>query len=198
MPGRGAVCKPPTRTDHSICNCPRTTGAGQCLRAERPETSPVSLESSICSGVLLDRRGPAKGHDVDMPARVQEIEFRIPWNDLLTPITDASATEGVAVRSILPSGFERYLRVFHPFVPWDAEFGPATTKRSWRQFAEDAAVAVTNAPRPARPSATAHGHACWRPRPATSSCASRSSARAASSRPSWSHADGSTRRSTRS
>ena len=59
------------------------------------------------------------------------------------------------------------------------------------------AVAATNAPTPASPTATVTGRGCWRPRPAMSSCASPSCARARSSRRSWSRAGGSTRPSTR-
>ncbi len=74
-------------------------------------------------------------------ARVREIEFQIPWEGSLVSIPSGAGRYGVVLGSLLPPGFDRYLRVFHPFVPWDAAFGRAAVTCTWRQLADDAGVA---------------------------------------------------------
>jgi hypothetical protein len=45
------------------------------------------------------------------------------------------------VDELLPGGYEAYLRVFHPFVPWSAQRGTAVdTRRTWQRLAADANV----------------------------------------------------------
>ena len=74
-------------------------------------------------------------------ARITEIEFQIPWEGSLVPILSGAGRCGVVLGSLLPPGFDRYLRVFHPFVPWDARFGRVSATRTWRQLADEAGVA---------------------------------------------------------
>lgn len=49
------------------------------------------------------------------------------------------------VAQLLPAGYECYLRLFHPFVPWGHEddLRPAETRTTWRKLAADAGVAFT-------------------------------------------------------
>ena len=51
-------------------------------------------------------------------------------------------SRGNVVAALLPPGFERYLRVFHPFVPWDADPDAVSVdeRRSWEEIASEAGV----------------------------------------------------------
>ena len=50
------------------------------------------------------------------------------------------------VRELLPDGYERYLRLLHPFLPWDLPEGtnlPPAGFRTWRSLADEAGVEFT-------------------------------------------------------
>jgi hypothetical protein len=49
---------------------------------------------------------------------------------------------GFRVDRLLPAGYERYLRVFHPFLPWDTDAAGFSADRTptWRSLAMDAGV----------------------------------------------------------
>ena len=74
-----------------------------------------------------------------MPGHVNELEYEVPWGELLAPRPSA----GHIVGELLPPGFDRYLRVFHPFVPWDAEpdsSSPISHRASREDLANEAGV----------------------------------------------------------
>lgn len=51
------------------------------------------------------------------------------------------------VDELLPEGYDRYLRLFHPFVPWastPAEAVPKDSRRSWQSLAHEAGVTFHN------------------------------------------------------
>lgn len=70
---------------------------------------------------------------------VDRINFRLPWADRLHPV-DGPSPSGVTVASVLPRGYSRYVRVFHPFVPWQADFGYASPRSTWQELAESISV----------------------------------------------------------
>ena len=70
---------------------------------------------------------------------VARIELTVPWKDQLTP----GAARGHTVAELLPPGFDCYVRVFHPFVPWEAEpTEPVSRSRCgrWAEIARSAGV----------------------------------------------------------
>ncbi len=73
-----------------------------------------------------------------MRNEVIEVEHRIPWEDLLA----TAPPVGHIVGELLPSGLDSYVRVFHPYVPWDAEpHSPARYElTSWQVLARQAGV----------------------------------------------------------
>lgn len=54
---------------------------------------------------------------------------------LTRPPDAKKPTSGVTVAQCLPAGFERYLRVFHPFTTW-----ACAGRRTWRSLADEANV----------------------------------------------------------
>jgi hypothetical protein len=66
--------------------------------------------------------------------------FRVPWADRLVPVMSPDR-RGVVVASLLPPGYDCYVRVFHPFVTWEVEFGRAARTYSWGSLARAAGVA---------------------------------------------------------
>ncbi|MBX3314696.1 MAG: hypothetical protein KF906_10285 [Actinobacteria bacterium] len=74
-----------------------------------------------------------------MERDVVEVEHSIPW------VVDPSPNgRGHTVAELLPDGYERYLRLFHPFVPWSAEphLGPAKRRVRWGEVAARAGIAL--------------------------------------------------------
>jgi len=71
---------------------------------------------------------------------VTEVEYELPWSELLAaPRPD----EGHTVGGLLPPGLDCYLRVFHPFVSWDAKPNspsPISQRASWKDLATEAGV----------------------------------------------------------
>jgi hypothetical protein len=66
--------------------------------------------------------------------QIRQIEHSIPWSSELAD----RATFGAIVGEILPEGFDRYIRVFHPFVRWEARSADRTAEpkiASWTQLA---------------------------------------------------------------
>ena len=83
--------------------------------------------------------GDARWHYGRVPGHVNELEYEVPWGELLAPRPSA----GHIVGELLPPGFDRYLRVFHPFVPWDAEpdsSSPISHRASREDLANEAGV----------------------------------------------------------
>lgn len=76
-----------------------------------------------------------------MPVRkdLVEVEYGIPWSSQLSPASDVWVH---TVAEILPPGFARYVRVFHPFVPWGAESGETRidVRMRWAVLAANAGV----------------------------------------------------------
>jgi len=75
-----------------------------------------------------------------MSGDVIELEYAIPWSGTLAPSGEGQVH---TVGELLPPGYDCYLRVFHPFVPWDAE--PSTQssvkqRMSWEALAVEAGV----------------------------------------------------------
>ena len=72
-------------------------------------------------------------------ASPRRVDVEIPWRGAL-----ASASQrGHVVGELLPPGFERYLRLFHPFVPWSADSSvpiPASECVRWAELARRAGV----------------------------------------------------------
>ena len=70
---------------------------------------------------------------------VTKVEFAAPWKDQLALVPAIGHT----VAELLPPGFARYVRVFHPFVPWTAHPEEAVSRRNcgrWADIARDAGV----------------------------------------------------------
>jgi len=68
---------------------------------------------------------------------IEEVPFELPW--VLKPVTPGKVT----VASLLPAGFETYLRLFHPFAPWDWESSeplPVDRRTRWHHLAGLAGV----------------------------------------------------------
>lgn len=65
------------------------------------------------------------------------------WLEHLQSPYDTSG-EGYRLTDVgLPEGYERYVRIFHPFVPWEAsseDFIPRELCRTWREMAQIAGV----------------------------------------------------------
>lgn len=75
-----------------------------------------------------------------VPGAVTEVEYEIPWSKHLAL---SRPDAGHVVGELLPPGFDRYLRIFHPFVSWDAEpNSPSEIGRrtSWEDLATQAGV----------------------------------------------------------
>lgn len=91
---------------------------------------------------LLDRaeaRAELASHAEDLSG-VTRVEFAVPWKDQLAP----ASARGHIVAELLPPGFDRYLRVFHPFVPWTADPNEPVSRSScgrWADIARGAGVA---------------------------------------------------------
>lgn len=70
-----------------------------------------------------------------MEASIVEIEHAIPFT--VEPPHSGSVH---TVAELLPEGHEQYLRLFHPFVPWEVESGldPVETQVRWCELAEQA------------------------------------------------------------
>jgi hypothetical protein len=90
-------------------------------------------------------RGEARAElatELSSPAEefgVARIELTVPWKDQLAP----AAPRGHTVAELLPPGFDCYVRVFHPFVPWTAEpTEPVSRSRCgrWADIARSAGV----------------------------------------------------------
>lgn len=67
-------------------------------------------------------------------APMEEVDFEIPWSAQL----DTAAPHGATVGQLLPPGFDRYVRVFHPLVRWEAEPSdrrPEPRIATWSQLA---------------------------------------------------------------
>lgn len=80
---------------------------------------------------------PSPSQTWGVEAEVVEVEHSIPW------VVDPSHNGRVhTVAELLPDGHERYLRLFHPFVPWSAELhlGPVETRIRWRDVAARAGI----------------------------------------------------------
>ena len=63
----------------------------------------------------------------------------------LTQVWNGTAADGypVRLREVLPHGYPRYLRIFHPFLPWGAADGPdpaGAPRTSWQELARAAGV----------------------------------------------------------
>jgi len=70
---------------------------------------------------------------------VAKIELTVPWKDQLA----SAAARGHTVAELLPPGFDCYLRVFHPLLPWTAEpTEPVSRSRCgrWADIARSAGV----------------------------------------------------------
>ena len=67
---------------------------------------------------------------------VTKVEFAAPWKDQLA----LAPAIGHTVAELLPPGFARYVRVFHPFVPWTADPEEAVSNGRWADIARDAGV----------------------------------------------------------
>ncbi|MBM7774332.1 hypothetical protein JOD54_004536 [Actinokineospora baliensis] len=52
----------------------------------------------------------------------------------------ARRADGCPLSAILPPGYSCYLRLFSPFVPWEADRAATAERRTWRHFAEKAGV----------------------------------------------------------
>lgn len=65
------------------------------------------------------------------------------WLEHLQPPYDTSG-EGYRLTEVgLPAGYERYVRIFHPFVPWEAkpeDLVPPERRKTWREMAQAAGV----------------------------------------------------------
>lgn len=77
---------------------------------------------------------------VQVPGDVTEVDYAIPWSGSLAPSGEGRLH---TVGELLPKGFARYLRIFHPFVPWDAEPSAQSSvkkRMSWEGLAVEAGV----------------------------------------------------------
>ena len=92
----------------------------------------------------LDRADARAELEAELSSHAEElgvarIELTIPWKDQLA----RPAARGHTVAELLPPGFDCYVRVFHPFVPWTAE-PPVPVSRSrcarWADIARSAGV----------------------------------------------------------
>lgn len=75
-----------------------------------------------------------------VPGDVTEVDYAIPWSGSLAP---SGKGWSHTVGELLPPGYDRYVRVFHPFVPWDAESitqSPVDQRMSWEELATKAGV----------------------------------------------------------
>ena len=81
-----------------------------------------------------------------MDAERQAVE-RLPIREeaWLTDVGNGKAADGYPVRlaETLPAGFPRYLRIFHPFLPWGTQDGPdpaSAPRTSWQDLARAAGL----------------------------------------------------------
>jgi hypothetical protein len=75
-------------------------------------------------------------------SEISELPYAIPWQESL----DTAWTEGepAVVASLLPPGYERYVRLFHPHVAWGSSpcsREPLQVEATWRELADRAGVA---------------------------------------------------------
>ncbi|WCO67255.1 hypothetical protein PO878_00780 [Iamia majanohamensis] len=75
-----------------------------------------------------------------MNVEIDEIEHAIPWD-----LGPAPESEGHTVAELLPPGHECYLRLFHPFVPWELECSvePVEPRTTWGALAALAGLELT-------------------------------------------------------
>ena len=70
------------------------------------------------------------------------VDFDVPWKPPRMANTMEQLFSAHSVGELLPAGHEVYLRVFHPFVPWDWDDDsapvPPTRRTTWRALADKA------------------------------------------------------------
>lgn len=94
--------------------------------------TPGSLRTTDWVDVIELTESPALEQPPEAPIR--KIEHSIPWS---SELADRAAV-GAIVGEILPDGFDRYVRVFHPFVRWEAQSADRSSEphiASWREMA---------------------------------------------------------------
>lgn len=94
--------------------------------------TPGSLRTTEWVDVIEVTESPALEQPSE--ALIRKIEHSIPWSSELA----GRAAVGATVGEILPDGFDRYVRVFHPFIRWEARSDDRNSEphiASWREMA---------------------------------------------------------------
>ena len=129
---------------------PRLYGGSPVVQASPDGEGTVRTASVITPGSLrttdwVDVIELTESPALEQPpeALIRKIEHSIPWS---SELADRAAV-GATVGEILPEGFERYIRVFHPFVRWEAQSVDRTAEprvASWSELASRADLRLSS------------------------------------------------------